>query len=122
MVLGPGYTSSVKLPGPEPHPRPLHKNPWEEGQALVILKVSQMFSHAAQVENHWIPCKHFWIEEVVTPRSHGQGWRLSPALSLGSVPPRGDDPLLVSHDLSDPQGVYERQPPPFFSSALYVVT
>ena len=86
--------SFLKLPRPEPYPDHYIKNPWKEGQELVILKVSQMFSYAAQVENHWIPCKHFWIEEVAPPRSHGQGCRLSLAHSLESVHTCCDDPPL----------------------------
>lgn len=106
MVLGPGYMHMslfLKLPGPEPYSDLYIKNPREEGQALVILKVSQMFSYAAQAENHWIPCKHFWIEEVATPGSRGQGCRLSLALSAESVPLCCDEPLFVSYDSSAPQ-------------------
>lgn len=69
-----------------------------------------MFSCAAQVENHWTPCKHFWIEEVTTPRSRGQGWRLSLAFSLESAPLRCTDPLLVSASQNAP----EKTPRPFF--------
>lgn len=80
-----------------------------------------MFSYAAQVENHWIPCKHFWIEEVATPRSHGQGCRLSLAHSLESASTCCDDPLIVSHDSSAPQDACEK-PHGLLSSALHIVT